>query len=314
MPPTMPPLVYHEGHRAVQEEAKTVEVADQLADWVGPATQFALEADLFVLAGGSASDGLQFLVASGPPPLVEIAGDAPIALRFIDPLVPQLPDGPCGGLVISMATARRARLNGTISKNGSGATLATTEAFTLCRKYVAPSITHAGEAILGPSSREKIGLSDNRLGDLLSKTDTAFLASVSPSGNPDVSHRGGPPGFIDLDSSTGEIKWPEFLGDGVFKSAGNLRVTGTFTLLVPDFESGTGVELMGTADYTNTRPERRQRRDALVKHRDPFPEQGFIEGRVQHAFALGDLLHPRERIEKRLRITSASEVSEQAPQ
>lgn len=310
----MPPLTYHEGHRAVQEEAKTVEVADQLAGWVGPATQFALEADLFILACGSVGDGLQFLVASGRAPMVEVVSDAPIGLRFIGSLAPQLPNGPCGGLVISMATARRARLNGTISNEGEGATLTTTESFTLCRKYVAPSISHADEAILGPSSREEISLGDDRLEALISRSDTAFLASVSPEGNPDVSHRGGPPGFIDLDSEISAIKWPEFVGDGVFKSAGNLRVTGAFTLLIPDFETGAGFELVGTADYTNTRPERRPRSDALVKHRDPFPEQGFIEGRVHEAFALDGLLHTRERIEKRRRITSASEISEQAPQ
>lgn len=310
----MPPLTYHEGHRAVQEEAQTVEVADKLADWIGPATQFALEGDLFILTSGNASDGMKFLVASGPPSLVEIAGEDPIVLRFVDSLTSRLPSGPCGGLVISMATARRARLNGVISSDANGAILTTTETFTLCRKYISPSISRAEKPLLGPLAREGVGLDDRRVGDLVSRAETAFLASIAPEGNPDVSHRGGPPGFIDFNSATGTIKWPEFVGDGVLKSAGNLRSTGSFTLLIPDFETGDGIELLGTADYTNTRPERRPRTDALVKHRDPFPEQGFIEGRVLGAFVLKRLLHARERIEKRIRITSASEVSEQAPQ
>lgn len=310
----MPPLTYHEGHLAVQAEAQTVEVADRLADWVGPATQFALEGDLFVLASGDAGDGLRFLVASGTPPLVEIAGEDPVALRFIDSLAPNLPNGPCGGLVISMATARRARMNGMISNDVDGATLTTTETFTLCRKYVSPSIAHAEKPFLGPEAREEIGLGDDRLGALVSSAETAFLASVSPDGNPDVSHRGGPPGFIDFNSEAGKITWSEFVGDGILKSAGNLRTTGTFALLIPDFDIGNGVELVGVADYTNTRPERRPRTDALVKHRDPFPEQGYIEGRVLGAFVLNGLLHTRERIEKQRRITSASEVSDQAPQ
>lgn len=51
------------------------------------------------------------------------------------------------------------------------------------------------------------------------------------------------------------------MGDGIFKSAGNVRATGKFTLLVPDMESGDAVELVGAGKYTNTRPERRLRLD-----------------------------------------------------
>jgi hypothetical protein len=65
------PLVYHAGQRAAQEEAGTVRVADKLADWTGPAVEFARGADLFVFALPDAGGALRFAVLSGEPPLVE---------------------------------------------------------------------------------------------------------------------------------------------------------------------------------------------------------------------------------------------------
>jgi len=80
-------------------------------------------------------------------------------------------------------------------------------------------------------------------------------------------------GIPRTDAAARRLTWPEYVGDGVFKSAGNVRATRMMTLLVPDHDSGDGVELIGRGDYTNIRPERRQRTDSLVQHRDPFPIQ-----------------------------------------
>jgi hypothetical protein len=155
---------------------------------------------------------------------------------------------------------------------------------------------------------------DPWLAGLLARTETSFLASIGPDGGPDVAHRGGPPGFLELDPSGRRLTWPEYVGDGVFKSAGNVRATGIMTLLVPDHESGDGVELVGRGEYRNIRPERRQRVDSLVQHRDPFPVQGQITCEVTRAVRLRQLLHPRQRIERAIKVTSRSTVDEQAPQ
>jgi hypothetical protein len=157
-------------------------------------------------------------------------------------------------------------------------------------------------------------LDDPWLARLLARAETSFLASISPDGGPDVAHRGGPPGFLTLDATNGRLSWPEYVGDGVFKSAGNLGATGAFTLLVPDLETGDGVELVGDGNYTNLRPERKMRLDALVQHKDPFPVQGVIESRVCAAYRLAGVLSPRQRIDKALKVTSCSTVDEQAPQ
>jgi hypothetical protein len=211
-----------------------------------------------------------------------------------------------------MGQARRVRVNGRLIPNGDSTVLEGAETFTLCRKYIAPSLALNESPHLGPTVREPLSLDDPWLEGLIARTESAFLASLSPEGAPDVAYRGGPPGFLKLDAAAGHLTWIEYVGDGVFKSAGNVRATGTLTFLLPDFESGDGVELVGRGEYVNQRTDRRV--DPLVEHREPFPVQGVIRCEIRQATRLRALLHPRKRIEKALKITSRSTVDEQAPQ
>jgi hypothetical protein len=324
----MPPLRYHAGQTEIQEEAKTTHIAERLAYWIGPVAEFAQDADLFLLAMANPDDTLGFTVLSGAPPLVQIvggpdhtrrkpteAGDDPDpSIRFRAGLAPLVSKPtPCGGLAISLALARRARINGVLTPQGNTSELTAAETFTLCRKYMAPSLPVDDTPHLGSLAREPLSLDDPWLVGLLAQAETAFLASVSPDGGPDVAHRGGPPGFLELDTVARRLTWNEYVGDGVFKSAGNIRATGMMTLLVLDLESGDGVEIIGHAQYTNRLTQHGQRPDALVQYREHFPIQGGMTCEIDRLVRLRGLMRRRGRVE-RTRITSHSAVDEQAPQ
>ena len=311
----MKPLVYHAGQRAAQEEAGTVRVADKLADWTGPAVEFARGADLFVFALPDAGGALRFAVLSGEPPLVEATEGADLVLRLPPELAPQV-SAPtaCGGLAISLAHARRARVNGFLGRHGERPELWATEAFTLCRKYFAPSVTVGAGLRAGPSRREPTALDDPWLRAVVARAETSFLASVSPGGMPDVAHRGGRPGFLALDPAAGRLQWTEYVGDGIFKSAGNVRATGTMALLVPDMASGDGVALYGRGVYETSNLRREARENALVQHKEEYPVQGVLRCAIDRAERLTAVLHPRTRIDRVQRITSRSTVDEQRPQ
>jgi hypothetical protein len=312
----MPPLKYHPGQLAVQTEAKTTLVAEQLAHWVGPVAEFAKGADLILLAAVDAENTLFFTALSGAPPLIEPLPDPNgLSLRLLNDL-PQSPSSPTfyGGLVISLANARRVRINGRLVRHGSSNELETTETFTLCKKYIAPTIALDTRPHAGPVSRQPIAITDPWLTGLLAKAETSFLASLSPDGRPDVAHRGGPPGFLQLDAREQRLTWNEYVGDGIFKSGGNIRATSHLTLLVPDFETGEGVELIGHGEYKNLREDRKQRLDPLVQHHEDFPVQGVITCKIDRAVRLQGLLHPRKRIKQAIKITSKATTSEQAPQ
>jgi len=312
----MPPLVYHSGQLAIQIEASTTRVAEQLSHWVGPIAEFASDADLILLAAANEDGALSFTVLSGAPPLVEtLNGSDGVHLRFPANLA-GLPSSSTyyGGLVISLANARRARINGQLVRRGDNTELEPAESFTLCKKYIAPTIALDDQPHLGPVSREPLAPTDPWISDLLARAETAFFASLSPGGKPDVAHRGGPPAFIHFDGAAKLLSWNEYVGDGVFKSAGNLRATNIITLMVPDFETGDGIELIGHGDYKNLRIDRKQRLDPLVQHREDFPIQGAITCEIDRVMRLRGLLRPRQRLERAIKITSRSTASAQAPQ
>jgi hypothetical protein len=309
------PLQYHYGQIAVQEEANTRVVADRLAYWVGPVGEFASVADMIALATPHSSGQLRFMVLSGQAPLLQILGQSKLRFKTQGQARKCLPKRvACGALAINLAQARRARLNGMLSIDEYNFELETQEAFTNCRKYVAPSALLSFQTHLGPVERELIDISNSYVKDLLERTETSFLASISPEGSPDVSHRGGPPGFFSLDASIGTLQWPEFVGDGMLKSAGNVRATGNITLLVPDLETGDGLEIVGSAEYRTLRTQKQARVEALIQHRDPFPIQGEIVCRVSDVYLLQGLMAPRRRNEGAIKYTSASPTFEQAPQ
>lgn len=310
----MKPLDYHPGQIAAQTEAGTRHVAQKLADWVGPVADFARGADLFVLATAEVAGGLRFIVVSGSPPLVRIQEQPELRLGLPPAVGMNLAmPAACGGLAISLGLARRARINGTLQLGASGLELLVTEAFTLCRKYMAPSVALEPALRVGPVAHEPVAPDAPWLVNLIARAETTFLGSLSPAGMPDVAHRGGKPGFLQYDPRARQLAWTEYVGDGVFKSAGNIRATKTMALLVPDLETGEGAVLFGHAEYETTYTKGQPRTDALVQHDKDFPVQGEMTCIIERAERLQGLLHRRERIARAPRITSRSAVTEQMP-
>jgi len=306
-------LVYHAGQLAVQVEANTRRVADMLANWVGPVGTFVNVADILVIATADPDGVLRFACASGPAPLVDVLGDSTLLLPSAlaeSGIAPGL----AGAIAINPAQRRRARLNGLLSWTEDGLELEAHEAFTNCRKYVAPSTPLEDGLHVGPVSRREGSLEDESLLSALARVETAFLASISPDGQPDVSHRGGPPGFFTLDAPARRLSWTEYVGDGMLKSAGNIRANGSATLLVIDLESGDAFELSGRAAYTTLRRNERPREDGLERHKEDFPTQGAMTLEIDAVQRLVRLISPRRRVETAAKITSCSELDEQMPQ
>jgi len=73
-----------------------------------------------------------------------------------------------------------------------------------------------------------------------------FLSTVDPSGQPTVSFKGGPPGFVKVVDET-TIAFPSFDGNGMFYSMGNLAAKPEIGILFIDFENPHRVRFHGTA-------------------------------------------------------------------
>lgn len=80
--------------------------------------------------------------------------------------------------------------------------------------------------------------------------DYFFLSTVDSSGCPTVSHKGGPPGIVTvLDPST--IAFPNYDGNGMFLSMGNIVDTAKIGLLFMDFETPNRIRVQATAKVSS---------------------------------------------------------------
>ena len=104
-------------------------------------------------------------------------------------------------------------------------------------------------------------LEEVTLHDLFTADDRAFvercamffLATVDAEGQPDVSYKGGMPGFVRVvDEAT--LAFPDYDGNGMFKSLGNILVNPKVGLLFIDFEHPNRMRVSGTASVSRDDP------------------------------------------------------------
>ena len=80
-----------------------------------------------------------------------------------------------------------------------------------------------------------------------------FLATADADGRPDVSFKGGAPGFVRVVGENG-LAFPDYDGNGMFKSLGNLSVNPAVGLLFIDFESPRRLRVQGRASISRDDP------------------------------------------------------------
>jgi hypothetical protein len=94
---------------------------------------------------------------------------------------------------------------------------------------------------------------DEGLKGFLESRDFFFLATSDAQGRPNCSYKGGDPGFVRVpDHHT--VAWPNYDGNGMYLSMGNLLVNPQVGLLFIDFEEGTRVRVNGQASIARDDP------------------------------------------------------------
>lgn len=152
-----------------------------------------------------------------------------------------------GMLAIELASRRRLRINGTITRvSDTVLQLHVEESYPNCPKYIQKrhlATPHTGFD-LGPfSSEQGEGLGPIQR-NTITTADTFFVASVHPERGVDASHRGGNPGFVKIiDDRT--LRIPDYLGNSMFNTLGNFTANPQAGLIFLDFESGRTLQLIG---------------------------------------------------------------------
>lgn len=172
-----------------------------------------------------------------------------------DPLH-EIPVGQQVGLIaIDFATRRRIRINGElVGADHASMTVRVDQSYGNCPKYIHRRAIDVASLTAPPSKRPErttlLGPSDQAM---IATSDTFFLGTSHPTRGSDASHRGGPPGFVRVDSPD-RLWWPDFPGNNMFNSYGNLAVDDKAALLFLDFDTGATLHVTGTAHVRWTTP------------------------------------------------------------
>jgi hypothetical protein len=108
---------------------------------------------------------------------------------------------------------------------------------------------------------------------LIEAADTFFLGTTHATSGNDASHRGGPRGFVRV--AEGRLWWPDYPGNNMFNSFGNLSADPTAALLFMDFGAGVTLQLSGRATV-RWGAETTASDDALTGRRVEFVPQQVI--------------------------------------
>ena len=153
-----------------------------------------------------------------------------------------------GLLFIELSSRRRLRVNGQMMIEGTQYRLRVGEAFANCPQYIQRrelSVT-TPPGLPGAPTVTGSELTDE-LTDWIGRADTFFVGTAHDYEHVDTSHRGGKPGFVRVEN-TQTLLIPDYRGNSMFNTLGNLAVNPVAGLLFVDFDAGETLQLTGRAE------------------------------------------------------------------
>lgn len=255
--------IFHDGERAVQERAGESDGAERNARMVADeipagAMSFPEEQRIAVLTTVDAAGNVWASLAAGEPGFVRVADPRHIEIdtsirpvASADPFWSGIyPGAPVGMLFLEPETRRRLRVNGRVVRGHPHVTVEVEEAYPNCRKYVQsrrrlpPELGRSDPAPFAWRQGTTLDAAHRRW---IQGADTAFVASFHPERGADASHRGGEPGFLTLLGDR-TILVPDYPGNSLFNTLGNLVAHPRCGLLLVDLERGRALQLTGDAE------------------------------------------------------------------
>jgi hypothetical protein len=247
---------FHAGELAVQRQAGVRDEAARLSGMLaatglsGGVARFLAERTFLGVTGRDGSGRLWTSPLAGPPGFLEVRSGSELAIHAAfpagDPLHGIAAGQKTGLTAVEFATRRRLRVNGTLTVAGRDLLVVDVEqAYGNCPQYIQQRLLAPDAQAPGDDVRRGTEL-EPADAELIRSADTFFLGTVNPERGADVSHKGGAPGFVRVDEHG--LQWPDYPGNNLFNSLGNLTVNPEAALLFFDFTSGRTLHLSGTAE------------------------------------------------------------------
>jgi predicted pyridoxine 5'-phosphate oxidase superfamily flavin-nucleotide-binding protein len=250
-------MKFHSGEIAVQKRAGVRDIAEDvgegIADHLPPgASDFLERRQMAVLGTVDNRDNLWASVVTGDPGFIETVDDrtlkiaAPISSS--DPLGRNLAtEGHVALFAPDFVSSRRVRVNGRGVIKGGAIYITSDEVYGNCRRYLQERIFVGIRQTPAANPTASVGpvLSASHQ-QQISRADTFFIATDNPERGADVSHKGGNPGFVRILDAR-RIAFPDYNGNSMFNTLGNVTVNPHAGLLFIDFDSGRTLQLTGRA-------------------------------------------------------------------
>jgi hypothetical protein len=254
---------YHEGELEVQGRAGVREMAERIGRGIReeipePAREFLRQQPFVVVASVNKKEEVWISILTGKPGFMVSPDERTIYINTTpgdsDPLKDNLGEtGRVGLLVIEFVSRRRMRLNGRAELRDGAILVRSEQVFSNCPKYIQAREWN-GQAT-GARQDHTIQLGDHLTEDQqqwIREADTFFVGSHHHAGGADASHRGGSPGFVHVINER-QLVWPDYAGNNMFQTLGNIAANPHAGLLFLDFEKGRTLQLTGLAqvDWDN---------------------------------------------------------------
>jgi len=248
--------VYHTGELTVQKMAGVELVAQQNGAGIRPtifkgAKVFLRMRTIIIASSVDRRGRVWSSFLTGEPGFIDVQDEFSVTISSSpvpsDPLLDNLPSCPeIGLLAIDFDRRIRMRINGKGAFDSEGRLTVTTEqVYGNCPKYIqrrSPSTASGFHRTQHSVSRDSSLSPDQQ--QWIRQADTLFIGSASREGKADVSHRGGPTGFVAVvDGNT--LLFPDYFGNSMFNTLGNIHVNPNTGLLFIDFDSGDSLQLTG---------------------------------------------------------------------
>ncbi|MFG1794645.1 pyridoxamine 5'-phosphate oxidase family protein [Nocardia sp. NPDC049149] len=248
---------FHSGELEVQRRMGQAEIAGRVgrgirADIPDVAAAFLAEQPMIVIAAADAAGRLWASELVGPAGFVHAVDADTIAVDARpaegDPLREALTHPARVGMIaLQPQRRRRMRVNGSATAVGAGLRISTDQVYANCPKYISRRQVESYRPDVMPPPPRRTTELDAAQQAAIRAADAFFVATSDADGNADASHRGGNPGFLQVLSPT-RLRWPDYRGNSMFMTLGNIAVQPRCGILVPDWTTGGTLQLTGTAE------------------------------------------------------------------
>ncbi|WP_431266266.1 pyridoxamine 5'-phosphate oxidase family protein [Roseateles chitinivorans] len=252
---------FHEGELIAQRKANESDIAARNGATVGPtivrgALPFVRQQKTLYVGSVDLDGRVWASILIGEPGFLEPGDDAAtltidlsrVARQPHDPLWENLRlDARLGFLLLDLQTRKRLKVNGDAHLQGDRLVVDVTESVPICPRYIQRrtiALPDPGHQPMPSTMRQGGDIGDAQI-DLIARADTFFLASVHETHGADCSHRGGPPGFVQVLPGN-VLRIPDYNGNSMFNSFGNFLLNPQAGLVFPDYEQRRMLQLNGT--------------------------------------------------------------------